>query len=816
MLLTVLVVFVVAWGNVLHYPMTGADALTLIETSRIDSPGDIWRILTEPMMNGSEAIELVVYFRPVTVFSYSIDQAIWGLNPFGYHLTDLILHFLVSMLLFILVRTMTRQDVAAWIAALIFVMHPVHVENVPAVARRHDMVAMLFMMPSLILFIRHWNGATGRRLFVASVALFAVALGGKEIAVILPFLIVAYTALYPRGSDHTLRGRLTQGFRAALPYFAVLLVFIAWRTVVLGGMGGEVQKHFGLNIISIYEIVTRYVSGLVEPYPLFKGNLHWGYAIVALAIFGFWMRWKMSHTREMLDVDHVTARLGHAMIFFCVWLVGPLGILLIGATFHLRYLYTPALAISGLLGVIVVDVARSLMILYRGNAAKALSRKRFILANVLLIPILVCVLSCLTVSSPVFRAYNSWRDTWNMAWNFLDDLGHAAERYPKGALLEIYHLPGAIRPPDAEEDDDARTAGGLTAYTVKSLLNIRYPDNTFAVSLEVRVAPSEPPVDVIMIEKSIAPAKVVMEIGLMFDEPQTVEEEAVRGYNYYIARDYGCSTYYLESYLRERPDDADAMVYLGMAHAAAGNDVQAEEWLHRAVRLNTESPVALRHAIDFYRDVGAYDDATQLCYRWLEQFPEDSAEAYQLLGWTHYKLYEYEDAAVYFTRAIELDRPRQAYYGAALVFFDKLHEYGRIPSIIDGWAEVEPSDPNLFMIQGLYAYHLGQFRKAEPNLARCLALGVAAPRVLDALATIWIEADEVESKFPRVMNWTHRFPDEPNADRWIAEFHARLGHCEPARRSLSTAQRKGLDDARLGIAKRVVEDCGYTRTDRRR
>ncbi len=259
------------YRDVLCYYFTGEDTLSLIDTSRVHSFRDITRILTEPLLNGTSFLEAGSFYRPVAVLSYSIDYSIWGLNPFGYNLSNLILHIAVSVLIFFLVKALTNGDaLTACLASLLFTLHPILVENLPSPERRQDILASLFLLLSFFLFLRYRNTTISQtRYLVFSIITCGLALGSKEIGIILPLLIIVYLALFPSAKGSAWR-TLSQASKSALPYLSLMVLLLAWRQLILGGPGGYAGKSFAALslkqiVLKTYAIVYRYVSDLIYP-----------------------------------------------------------------------------------------------------------------------------------------------------------------------------------------------------------------------------------------------------------------------------------------------------------------------------------------------------------------------------------------------------------------------------------------------------------------------------------------------------------------------------------------------------------------------
>lgn len=133
-------------------------------------------------------MDVLDFNRPTQLLSLMADAAIWGRHPFGFHLTNLLLHAGVTALLFLFVRRL----VGAWpalAAALVFAAHPLHAEAVAEVANREDLLATFFTLAGLNAAAR-W-GATWRGAVLA-VPCFLLAVGAKETAVVAPLLLGLY------------------------------------------------------------------------------------------------------------------------------------------------------------------------------------------------------------------------------------------------------------------------------------------------------------------------------------------------------------------------------------------------------------------------------------------------------------------------------------------------------------------------------------------------------------------------------------------------------------------------------------------------
>jgi hypothetical protein len=128
------------------------------------------------------------YYRPVAFLSHAIDWQFWGLNPAGYHLTNLLLHASSSSLVFGLGRRLGGV-LTGVVAGLIFAVHPASHEAVYWISARFDVLATFLTLLALLLL-------TGSpRAYVAGVVVFALALLAKESALALPAIFLAHDVL---------------------------------------------------------------------------------------------------------------------------------------------------------------------------------------------------------------------------------------------------------------------------------------------------------------------------------------------------------------------------------------------------------------------------------------------------------------------------------------------------------------------------------------------------------------------------------------------------------------------------------------------
>lgn len=93
-------------------------------------------------------------YRPICVATFRLNHLLGELEPFGYHLVNVILHGIVSVLFYHLTKYIFRDRVPRTVATLLFIVHPIHTEAVASIVGRAEILACLFFLLSLITYLK--------------------------------------------------------------------------------------------------------------------------------------------------------------------------------------------------------------------------------------------------------------------------------------------------------------------------------------------------------------------------------------------------------------------------------------------------------------------------------------------------------------------------------------------------------------------------------------------------------------------------------------------------------------------------------------
>ena len=155
--LMVAVVAVAAYAASLGYDFVWDDTLLIQQSVRLHQWGELPRLLLSQFW--SEVGEASHYYRPLITLSFFLDMKVWGLQPFGFHLTNLLAHVAVILAVLAIARRVAGGEVAAVLAALAFALQPVHTESVSFVSGRTDVLATLFFLLALLAYDRGRDGS---------------------------------------------------------------------------------------------------------------------------------------------------------------------------------------------------------------------------------------------------------------------------------------------------------------------------------------------------------------------------------------------------------------------------------------------------------------------------------------------------------------------------------------------------------------------------------------------------------------------------------------------------------------------------------
>jgi hypothetical protein len=238
--LLVLGVVLAFYGRALHLGFTSED-FVLLRLLREDPP---WRDLLAKLASPLLGIQIFKFYRPVSTLLFGLEDALFGTEPFGYHLVHTLVHAGNALLVYGIARRLAGRagersagiaDIGAIAAALLFALYPLHPNAVAFATNFATIYDAAFLLAA---FLCHQIAGerTSWRWESAALALFALALGSYEAAAILPVLLVAHDLLLRR--ERPLRERLATW----VPFFLLLGLYFLVRRLLFGVFLGGYEE----------------------------------------------------------------------------------------------------------------------------------------------------------------------------------------------------------------------------------------------------------------------------------------------------------------------------------------------------------------------------------------------------------------------------------------------------------------------------------------------------------------------------------------------------------------------------------------------
>ncbi|MDD5063915.1 MAG: tetratricopeptide repeat protein [Phycisphaerae bacterium] len=541
-------------------------------------------------------------WHPLTWLSHMLDCRLFGLNPTGHHIINLLFHIANTLLLFWVLKRMTGAIWQSAFVAAVFALHPLHVESVAWAAERKDVLSSFFWMLTMIAYVRYAEQPSIKR-YLPVVLAFSLGLLSKPMVVTLPFVLLLLD-WWPLG-----RGKWGRLIAEKIPLFALAAVSSLVTYIVqqrTGAMAGADLLPVTIRTTNALVSYINYIGKMIYPSGLAVFYPH----PLKLQI------WQPIVSAVMLTViSTIVIYMGRRRRYLAVgwlWYLGTLvpvvGLVQVGLQAMAdRYTYLPLIGI---------------FIMVSWGAAELTAKWRYrnavlgITASVILVAMLICTRTQMHYwqnSLTLFgRALEVTEDNQVMQTNY----GNAL--LEKGQFEEsITHLKEALklRP----EDFEARYNLGL------AFLNLGKIDEAIVCFTE-------------SLKTSDKVYKVHSDLGLAYAEKGNLDMAI---------------GHYKEA-LRLQPDYVKAINNLGSALKKQGKIDEAIKQWERALQLQPDFANPHYNLGVAMAEQGKYDDAVNHLKEALRIRP-GWAEAHYELGGVYIRQGKRKQAAEQFAEALRLD-----------------------------------------------------------------------------------------------------------------------------------------------------------------
>lgn len=575
-------------------------------------------------------------YRPLVTATYFLDFSLWGYDPFGYKLANLLWHIATAWMVLLLLGKILRSPGAAFLGGAVFAVHPVLTEAVNSVGFREDLICAFFFLAAIFFHIRRVPRAANPLRSLAAPAAFALALLAKEMAATLPLVLILYDRL--NGNFRTPDGRTDwkSAGRAYSGYLAVAMAYGLLRFVVFHNPAEEtltaVSGTFPERLIEAPKIFALYLGLFLAPFRLsveYDDALllsGFPFAAAALVFLGYLFLaycWKKSDPRAAFF-----------LFFIPVSLLPVLNLYPLANPIAERYLYLPAFGFAGAAAIVMGAMVR------KAGTGRAVP----VIAGIL------AVYVALTISRNTV-----WKDSLSL-WS------DAAAKAPGSARV---HLNMGLARARAGEIDSA-------IALLKESIRLRpgSPDaynNLGSIYFQKG--------DYELAEKWLERAIAV--------DPADSRSWANLSRTLYRQGEIGRPMEILEKLVEHNPWRAEFKVLLAAMAAETGDEKRAEELYREALHLRPYNLIAGMGLANLYLEQGRWEEADGEFRRVAERHGESFGRSIEI-GNRFFLRGAYEQAEGEFRRAVSLrpDRTqgfnnlgmvqlRRGDYDSALENFDR-------------------------------------------------------------------------------------------------------------------------------------------------
>ena len=258
----VLLLAAAVYVDSLSYQFVWDDGVMILQNRGLRDLRDLPQFLRADFTTLSSGAMEGHYYRPVMALSLAVDLLLWGPNPGPLHLTNVLLHVAVTWLVGRLAMALGAGPGLAVLAALIFAIHPAHVEAVVFISARSDLLPAVGMLGGVLAYRRAALPVGRRSLWwLVAMACQALALFSKEAAVTLPAVLLLSDLLAPPSSLPRDRTDWRRAVARSLPFWLVTVLFIAFRLATVLQLAGDRIQGGNLwqRLPGSLEILGRYV-----------------------------------------------------------------------------------------------------------------------------------------------------------------------------------------------------------------------------------------------------------------------------------------------------------------------------------------------------------------------------------------------------------------------------------------------------------------------------------------------------------------------------------------------------------------------------
>jgi len=591
------------------------------------------------------------YYRPLFLLSFIFDYSLWHLNPVGYHLTNLLIYIVTSVLIYILINYISKSGITALLTTLFFVVHPVHTEVVTYISGRDYLLSFLFYLLAFLLYIIHIKPAKPKRFFCLffSLFFFFLALLSKEMAITLPFILLLYDFHFiDKKYPEKFISRVKKNY---LLYFIVIGLYLILRVSVLGKVtfqsslpypGGTFYTAF----LTMSRVFFHYIKLLIFPlhlsieyvFPLSKSFFSKPSPIFSVFIL-------FACVLTAFKVRKFSNVISFSIFYFFIVLLPVSQIIPTPIFIADRYLYFPSLGFCFLISTGIVRVYNLSEINFIKKAIILFFCCFFVFYSIVTInrnadwkDDITLWLKTVRVAPKSFRAHYNFGNVYSRKGLY----NQAVDEYKKALQ---------IRPNSSKAYNNL----GFV-YSKMGFLEKAIDEYQKAVHIQSDNARFHANLGIVFRKKNLLEKAIIHHEKAIKIDPHLYDSYDDLGMIYRRKYQYDKAIFIYKQAIQMDPDNEKTHFWLGFAYKKKGFYEQAIEEYRKAIYLKADYSKAHLNMGNIFLEINQIKNATEK-YRIvvkLESNNFDVATAHNNLGIIYAKQKDYEKAFEEYNKAIEV------------------------------------------------------------------------------------------------------------------------------------------------------------------
>ena len=692
--------------------------------------------------------------RPLTFFTLTLNYALGGLNPWGYHAVNILIHIFVTILMFFLTRKIfinlyqpniplpadppwCRTLFLPLAVALTFAVHPIHTDVVTHIIHRSDSLATLFYLGALLLFIKSIEERKGY--YLLSLFCFMCSFASKQIAASLPFMLLTYDYLFLSN------GEVQQVWKRKsfhLPFWILLVSIVVLQFVYLNVnilFEGQTIPRFPYLLTQPYATVN-YIKLFLVPWgqcidhllKLAKNlfDLKFVLSVLCLAGIGSGAYWFYKKEKDLSKI------ILFSVIWFFVTLLPSSSLIPTGEIMAEKRVYLAGWGLSLLLASIY-------LLLFKVDLKETEGPKKlFIFWAVHLF-----TLSILTWNRN--KLYNNPMLLWQ----------EVIARYPSNA--RAYNAVGSIYHKLNEHEKAIH-------YYQKAIeldpLGSKAYNNLGMIHHDLKEY-----------EKAVAYYQKAIEL-----EPGASLLYNNLGAVYYVQKDYVKAGRNFRKALEFNPNFAAAYNNIGNIFNDQKKYEQAIQIYQIAVELDPNASLVYRNLGNIFFHQKKYDQAEYYYRKTVELEPED-AETCHSLGTTYFQLNQYEKAMKMYAKAIELNPGHVQSHNSLGTLYYRLKDYGKAKQLFEKAIALSPKFADTYNNLGTLYQEQKEYVRASPLFQKAIQLNPNHFAAHSNLGKLYLDLKQYDQALKTFEEIVRLNPNIAAAHYQLANVYRKLEKVEEAR-----------------------------------